>query len=172
MAGIAGRVWIESNGSVNRTLSMMRSVARQAARDPTIRALAEAIIGTEESYTGQAQAIHNWVVHNITYLPDPIFAEMIKPPLLMLAQPYGDCDDIATLTAALLASVGFPTRFQAVGYGEPGLFQHVFTLVKIGEDYYATDATPERDRNGYVTRHYAFGEESPGISGVRKTRDV
>jgi hypothetical protein len=171
MAG-ADRVWIESNGDVSRTLNLMARTARQAQRDPEVRAVAEQIIGAEQSYYGQARAIHDWVVRNVKYTPDPFYREAIKPPRLLLAQPYGDCDDIATLTAALLGSIGYDVQFQAVGFGEPGLYQHVFTQVMIGPEFITSDATPERDRNGYFTRNYSFGEEPPGISGIRKTRRV
>lgn len=61
-----------------------------------------------------ASAIYDWMKRNIEYVRDPDGIEWLQTPLKTLEVGYGDCDDMATLAAALMGSIGIPTRFKVV----------------------------------------------------------
>ncbi len=86
------------------------------------------------------------------------FEELLTSPLLMLAEieatgrASGDCDDLAMLSASILASIGADVRFIAVGELEDGGFSHVFTQYRFPEwpdwiDFDVTIPAP-RERSG------------------------
>lgn len=176
MAGGVNRAWIVGKGSgergVTHMLNLMAATARRAAKDPQIRGVAESIINGEQTYTGRARAIFDWIVQNIKYVPDPIYIDAIRSPRELILFPSGDCDDLATLAAALLGSIGIQSRVVAVGFGnENAPFSHVFTQALIGNEWRTLDATPELNDDGSICRHYGYDEEPYGIEN-RKVRNV
>jgi transglutaminase-like putative cysteine protease len=72
--------------------------------------------------------------------------EIIRTPQHMLEKfetdgfIEGDCDDIATLYAAIFGVFGWPSRFVAIRYDAPE-FQHVFLEAMIGGAWKRFDAT-------------------------------
>ena len=67
-------------------------------------------------------------------LHDPV---MVARAINLGRQPYGDCDDFAMYTAALLKAVGLPAQFVVLGLGPR--FHHIYT--KLGA--YHLDGTRE-----------------------------
>lgn len=69
--------------------------------------------------------------------------EFIQSPRRQLAEidehgtVFGDCDDAAVLTSALLGSIGLPTRLVAVGRGAE--YMHVFTEAWDGREWWRLD---------------------------------
>lgn len=120
----------------------MRDFVRASRRDYHIRKVAERIIADvpEKDWCGQARAIHAFVRDRITYILDPDGVEMVRSPAKTLEAGSGDCDDKATLAAALLIAVGHPARLVAVG-NTPGDLTHVFTETKIGARWFAVETT-------------------------------
>lgn len=121
-----------------QTLRVMRDLARASLREPAqrVRETALAIISSSQGWTAEVRAIQQWVQENIRYVRDPIDdtggVELVQTPQKTLDYAAGDCDDQATLTAALLSSIGHPARFIAVGFNGEGL-SHVLTQTKIGD---------------------------------------
>lgn len=73
--------------------------------------------------------ILQWVKNNIKFRGE--YAETVQTPLVTLQLKAGDCDDQATLIAALLSSLGYKTRFSTVAADSsaPWAYSHVFTEV-------------------------------------------
>ena len=120
--------------------------------------LAQSIVAgvPSKDYIGELVAIQTWVKNNVRYTRDPINLETLRTPQAMLeaAQgPQGDCDDQATLVAALAMAIGFPARFVAIGTMQPGAFDHVFTEVKLGTVWVSVETTEPVD----------IGWQPPGV---------
>lgn len=58
----------------------------------------------------------------------------------ILKQRSGDCDDKSILLASLLESIGYPTRFVAVGH-QPGVYSHVYVEVRPMGKWIALETT-------------------------------
>ena len=81
----------------------------------------------------QAAALRAYLRRAVRFLRDPDGAEQVTPPAQLLAtiarQGYaqGDCDDVATLAAAMGLSIGLVARFVVLGFGGPrGPYEHVY----------------------------------------------
>jgi transglutaminase-like putative cysteine protease len=130
----------------------MRQMVRDAVRDPSqkIRETALQILRGVNSFSAQAGAIQAWVQANIEYRRDPPDVELVQTPQVTLQLKAGDCDDQATLTAALLQSTGHPAQFIAVGLnGSP--LSHVFAQTLIGQSWVSVE-TIERRPLGWSPR--------------------
>jgi len=76
----------------------------------------------------QAEAIFRAVKRNIRFRGE--YSETVQTPLVTLQVRAGDCDDHATLIAALLRSIGIPARFKTISTDplNPDTFTHVYAL--------------------------------------------
>lgn len=96
-----------------------------------------------KNYYGQAKAIYDAITkHWWHYTFDPVGAEVltVKPERIFDVtlgrgqkdlSGYGDCDDIATASGALLNSIGLKTIIATTSRpGSPNIFDHVFVMVK------------------------------------------
>jgi len=138
------------------TMRAMRQMVLDAVRDPNqkIRESALAILrGVSTSFTDQARAIQQWVQSNIEYRRDPPDVELVQTPQVTLQLRAGDCDDQATLIAALLQSTGHPSQFIAVGMSGAPL-SHVLTQTLIGTKWVAVETIEPK----------ALGWMPPGIT--------
>lgn len=128
---------------IRQTLNYMVAFAKQYRKYPDIRRLAEQIIVNvpQKDAVGEVRAIFNYVRDNIRYTQDIRDVETLKSPDATVFSGQGDCDDKSLLVATLLESVGYATRFVAVGMNQPGAYEHVFTEVKLGTRWIALDTT-------------------------------
>lgn len=114
------------------TLRWMARLAQEAQLDPRIRVLAEQIVGGlfAHDYLSEYVALLNWVRSHVRYLRDSIVVEQVKGPRVTVETGQGDCDDQATLLAALVGAIGGKARFVAGAFryvnGRPAL-SHVWT---------------------------------------------
>lgn len=131
---------------VRQTLDHMRRLVREGRVDPTIRQAATSIIFLTPERDAQAEvgAIFGWVQDNVRYVRDVHEVETLSSPDKTLEGRIGDCDDQATLLAALLESVGYPTRFIAAGYTFPGELEHVYLQVFLDGQWVDLDPTEHR----------------------------
>lgn len=127
---------------VRVTLAIMRSLSRRFKTDLTIRKKAAALTQhlSQKDWSGQVRALHGFVRDGIRYIKDIDGVETVQTPLFTLQNEYGDCDDKSTLLAALLASIGHPSRFLAIGM-EPGKFSHVLVETRIGDKWIPLETT-------------------------------
>lgn len=144
---------------IEATLATMGAIVREYRRNPEVRGVALEILESVESknYVGEARALFHYVQRTIRYTQDPDGVEWVQTPDKTILIGHGDCDDMATLLATMLASVGKPTRFVAAGFNG-GPIEHVWTEVKIGGRWFAMDPTEIEAE---------FGWKPPGITETR-----
>lgn len=126
------------------TLDLMRQLVRRYKKSVPIRQLAFTIIDRvrgHKNFSDQVRAIHAYVQNHIQFVKDVHGVETLATPIKTLEFRKGDCDDQATLIAALLESIGHPTRFVAIKTEPFGPFVHVFTETKIGSRWIPVETT-------------------------------
>lgn len=132
------QVWSIPDGTagVRATLDLMVAIVIDYRMSPVVRELAQSLAGNcpNRNRLCQAEAVQCYVRDTIKYLPDVRDVETIQTPEYTLSRGSGDCDDQATLVAALLESIGFETRFCAIGRNG-GPFSHVSSQVHLGRGW-------------------------------------
>ncbi len=137
------------------TLDTMRATALEASRTWAIRELAARIAtrAGPRDYVGQLRMIYQFIIHRWRYVmepeefihgtarsmlahvagtkynapgEDPATVDLSAMPLK--EHGWGDCDDVATLTASLVAAIGLRAYFR-VGSGEAGA--HVSVVARL-----------------------------------------
>lgn len=116
-------------GSVEQTratLRVMCKLVRQHKTDTGIRALAQQITRSLDSkaFSDELRALQNFVRDRVRYVRDVRGVETLQTPVRTLELGSGDCDDKAVLLATMLESIGFKTRFRAVGLNREA-YSHV-----------------------------------------------
>lgn len=140
----AGR--IETLGAFNgapATVALIKRYAVASQRDPLVRAAAEdAVAGLQsKDYLSEITAVYYWVVAHTRYANDPRSVELVKKPAWVIRQiaagavPSLDCDDLVTLQAGLLLSLGREVRavtaaFTNQFYGGERQYSHVYLQVR------------------------------------------
>lgn len=142
------------------TLRVMRDFARQAVRDPaqTIRAKARDLLSgvPPRQWVPEIRALHAFVRDSIRYTRDPVDVELVQTPEKTLEYGQGDCDDKATLLAALLSAAGHPAQFVAVGLNG-GPFSHVLVESQINRGWIPLETIIDREPGWWpdgVTKAY------------------
>lgn len=138
------------------TIAIMRRLAREGSRDPVIRDAAMRLIWLQPARDAASEvaAIFEWVRDMVRYVADPVQFESVSYPAQTLAMRHGDCDDKATLLAAMLESVGYPTRFVVTGYNTPEP-EHVYLQTWMRGVWVDLDPT-ERGGIGYAPPNPIF----------------
>ena len=148
MPQLSGKVIYLPEGlnGVRRTLVYMRELVKQGRVDPLIRqAATQAIFLTpEKDEYSEANAIFDMVRDSIRYVKDVNQVETLSTPQITLAGRLGDCDDQTVLLAALLESVGYPTRFVVAGYSDPNAYDHVYLQACVNNQWIDMDATEKQ----------------------------
>lgn len=88
-----------------------------------------------KDYEGEARILHAFVRDHMRYVRDVEGVETLQTPVQSLYVMSGDCDDKAMLLNALLGSIGFETRFCAIGVRDQP-FSHVMAQGRLGGDEY------------------------------------
>ena len=86
-------------------------------------------------------AVFEWVRDMVRYVRDVHEIETLATPDKTLITRAGDCYDQTTLLAALLESIGYPTRFVVTGYQVRDVFEHVHLQVFAGAQWIDCDPT-------------------------------
>lgn len=143
------------------TLRKMRQLARHAATDPIVRKTAVGLVTGVPGSQLQARILADWIGAHVSFVRDPATAEALHtvPFMLRTIAERGilgvDCDDVATLAAALGLSVGLSARFVVLAFNSPH-FSHVFTA--LGPGNFPVD--PTRPAQGFdllpISRSAAF----------------
>jgi hypothetical protein len=136
-----GKVAVGKFKGTPQTLELMReyAIGTEGEKSFVIRQYAESIVRqiAPKDYLSEILAIHAWTTSPVfRYTNDALHVEQVKSPLRVLKeiQQTGkslvDCDDIATLIAALALSLGRKCEFVIVGFGAPNSYTHVFTRIQ------------------------------------------
>jgi transglutaminase-like putative cysteine protease len=109
----------------------------------TVRETALSLIAgvAQKDWAGEVREIFEWVRDHIRYTRDINGVETLQTPEATMELGAGDCDDKSTLLAALLESIGHPTRIVAAGYHRPGSYSHVYVETRLGSGWVPLDAT-------------------------------
>jgi len=129
------------------TLRLMRELVLKYKTDPSVRGLALELVQplAARDWRGEIRALFEYVRDRIRYVHDIAGVETLQTPPATVELEAGDCDDKSTLLSALLAAVGYRSRLVAVGYQQPGDYQHVYVEVNAGEGgWIPMDATVAR----------------------------
>ncbi len=85
----------------------------------------------------EIERLWRFVRDQIRYVRDVHGVETVQTPERTLQIGQGDCDDKATLLAAMLESIGHPARYVALAF-QPSNFSHVLVETKVGRGPRAT----------------------------------
>ena len=124
----------------------MRSFVKKDRMDPRVRNLSLSLIKNlpQKDDDGQIRALYDYVKFSIRYVRDINGVETIQDAINTLRLAAGDCDDKATLLAAMLESIGYRTRFHAMGF-RPGDICHVIVEVWVHGDWLPLETTEPVD---------------------------
>lgn len=128
------------------TLQLMRDLVHQYKSDSAVRGLALELVRPlpPKDRINEIRVLFEYVRDNIRYVHDIAGIETLQTPPATIELEAGDCDDKSTLLAALLASIGYRSRFVAVGYRGPGDYQHVYVEADHDGRWIPMDATMAR----------------------------
>lgn len=126
---------------VVQTLRYMSAFVEAFKINPVIRELSLKLIAhlPQKDQDGEVSALFDYVKYHIRYVRDIHNVETIQTPLKTLEYAAGDCDDKSTLLAAMLASIGYQTRFRAMGFTTR--FCHVIVEALVNGRWISLDAT-------------------------------
>ena len=155
----------DGDAGIMDTLWAMRALVDDALdASRVVRGIAEAILGNAPTRRDQLLAVFSWLTKTVRFAADPAGVEHVRHPFVMLIEIHrtgttsGDCDDMATLGAALLKSVGFPTAFIVASNRPTGDFNHVLfgayingILITLDPQQKMFDRLPDT-----LTRKYVF----------------
>lgn len=125
------------------TLKIMGQMVRSGKKDTNnVRNVALGLVADlqQKDYSGEVRALHAYVRDCVRYVQDVTGVETVQTPQVTLMNHAGDCDDKSVLLAALLESIGHPTKFVAVGRA-PGEYEHVYVETKIGPRWIPLETT-------------------------------
>lgn len=137
------------------TLKIMRRLVRDGKKSVVVRSAALSLLYDilQKDYLTEIRRVHEFVQNEIRYVRDINGVETLQTPEKTLELKQGDCDDKSTLAAALLESIGHPTRFIAAGKGG-GEYEHVWVESKYGNQWIALE----------TTEPVPLGWKAPGMS--------
>lgn len=122
------------NPTLDTTVRVMTAKANEQKK--ALRPLAEKICDGIESgdYNSEIYALYAFACAKLRYSRDIHNVEYVKAPVRMLETRVGDCDDLATLLAALCMSMGNECRFLVLGF-EDAQPSHVICQVAVRGQY-------------------------------------
>lgn len=99
----------------------MRNLVREGKKNPLVRQTALLLIEglPQKFHIGEIKRLFNFVKNRIRYVKDIRGVETLHSPETLLKLKQGDCDDKSILLASLLESIGYQTRFVALGFQPP-----------------------------------------------------
>lgn len=129
------------SAGVDTTLRYMAAFVNAYKIHPEIRELSLRLIShlPQKDTAGEVAALFDYVKYHIRYVRDIHNVETVQTPLKTLEYAAGDCDDKSTLLATMLASIGYPTRFRAMGFTRN--FCHVIVEALVNGQWVSLDAT-------------------------------
>lgn len=143
------------------TLKIMKELVKAGKTTLPVRNLALSLISglPQKDYFNELKVLHRFVRDNIRYVRDVHGVETVQTPDVTLALRAGDCDDKSVLLAALLESIGHPTRFVAIGF-KPDDFVHVYVENRVGTAWVPAETTEPVDvgwsPKNIVSRIYVY----------------
>jgi len=110
-----------------------KSILNRDIKDFTVSLLTKANVSATDLYE-QIKTIFNYIKAHTKYVRDIAFIEEIQTPHRLISNlkkynfAYGDCDDMAVLSASMLYSIGFIPRLVVIAT-KPNTYNHVRTEI-------------------------------------------
>jgi len=153
----------EGDAGITRTIQHMKGLlyGPVGVRSLVVRyAALDAVRGRERGLS-EIESIFRWVKDNIEFRGE--YNETLQSPECTLNLRAGDCDDQSLLLAALLASLGYETRFKTISMHGEDDYSHVYAQVrdKRTGQWVSLDSTVERAYPGWepddISRAATYG---------------
>jgi transglutaminase-like putative cysteine protease len=112
-------------------------------------------------HSGEVGAIFAFVRDRVHFVRDILGVETLQGPRYTLHVMAGDCDDRATLLAAMIRSLGIPAEvsFRVVAANpSTRAFSHVYVTTVMGGKRVALDPTYATNRPGFEPPHSRMGD--------------
>lgn len=132
---------LDGDRGVIQTVKIIRALANQFKKDIRLRELAGDIVRPYRKNVDKIEAVFDWIKANVKYVRDIEGIETIHTPYKILRQGYGDCDDLATISATLLKAVGYKVFYVVTSNRPDKKFNHIFLIVTDGRQKYIFDPT-------------------------------
>jgi transglutaminase-like putative cysteine protease len=132
------------------TLRVMGRFAIEGKINPRVRHLALSLVNglNQKDYAGEIRALHAFVRDHVRYVQDTLDIETVHDTDRILNAMQGDCDDKSIILAALLMSIGHPSRFVAIALS-PGEYSHVLVETLIGTRWVPLETTEPVEAGWY-----------------------
>lgn len=132
----------------------MQRFANKGKKDLNIRRLVERVCAdlAPGDYASEVLACYHWVCQNVRYMRDVHDVEFLKEPSVTVETQSGDCDDMATLLAAMLMACGNRCSFMLVGFTKPMVPSHVFVVVHTPAGDFPLDPVANRNTQEMLSR--------------------
>lgn len=129
---------------VRQTLKLMARQAREGKKRLPVLLAARQVVQylPQKDYHAEVVTLHQFVRDHIRYVRDIRGVETLQSPERTLQLKQGDCDDKATLLAAMLEALGHRARFHAVGF-QPDHYSHVYTETLLGRAWLPLETTED-----------------------------
>lgn len=141
---------------IRATLKSMAKLAKDGGKDVGVITLARQCLRQNSvaarDAPGEIRCLQGWVRDHIRYTRDPRDAEMVQTPQRTLQIGTGDCDDQATLLAALLLSIGYTPSFMALALNGQD-FSHVLSQVRMGSQWVPLETILPGVQPGWLPPH-------------------
>lgn len=117
---------------------------------------------------GFAQRLYDWCKAFVVFRRDPENIELLQTPSSMIEQieeagiARGDCDDLATLAATMIAAAGFDPVLITVGRKKNGSYQHIFFGLRLGAELTVQNVLPMDPQE-----NVPLGRWTPRVQRVR-----
>jgi transglutaminase-like putative cysteine protease len=126
-------------GDVDLKVKILEKMVKDSEKTPIVFRTASILVKGLTSDVDAVQKIYNFVQSKVRYRTDKPYSEIFTAPyrmlrdIQMLGYASGDCDEIATLSASLLKSIGYKVRFVITNTttAKTEQFNHIFTQVWI-----------------------------------------
>jgi Transglutaminase-like superfamily len=122
----------------SQTIDKIRKLVHEGMTDQLVNRTAIAIVqqaGVQQfNFTGEIQAIYNWVAAHVRFVRDVFGVETLRTAREILSTRAGDCDDInAVLLPSLLMTVGAHVRLVTIASDprDPNTFTHIYCEVEL-----------------------------------------
>lgn len=140
----------------NRTMAVPLSGTADNETDQTVAAMIAYIFDSDRSglvgrvaaglaalcdqrdYQCQRRRVYDWMMRSVRFKKDLFGVENVRHPDQLIVEianagvTSADCDDVATLGAALVRAMGFPAVITVVARSPQGPFEHVYFGALIG----------------------------------------
>ena len=125
-AALAG--WqVLGDSDAKATMQRMAKAVRAALGNESLTQTARGIVAqlAPRNVISQARTLRAWADQHFRFVNDPLGVELIESPIYHLDEikrrgfVQGDCDDAATLCAALGLSIGIAATFVAYAFNTP-----------------------------------------------------